>query len=204
MGRLSRTHRRWQARSRCELIDFSDSNPYSPIEAVRPDGTAMPRRSQRKMGFLDMLKGVVLATKDFRSRFRRSTFHAHPDCSPSDHIGNASGYSRQRIPPFPLDFVAARTGRFPKLGEFYLQLPSRFDDILSAARPKLESVFSNWLQRGLPEDLFSELKLAGFGLRTPRQNRIKWDVSFEATGAKWLGIIIPFEGDKAMDAVVDT
>jgi len=33
-----------QARSRFELIDFPDSNPYPPIEAALPDRAAMPLR----------------------------------------------------------------------------------------------------------------------------------------------------------------
>jgi hypothetical protein len=32
------------------LIDFLDSNPYSPIEAALPDRAAMPQRSLKKMG----------------------------------------------------------------------------------------------------------------------------------------------------------
>ena len=36
-----------QARSRFELIDIPDLNPYPPIEAALPDRAAMPRRSAR-------------------------------------------------------------------------------------------------------------------------------------------------------------
>jgi len=31
-----------------------------------------------------------------------------------------------------------------------------------------------------------------------------WDVSFETIGDKWIGIIIPFIGDTAQKAIVDT
>jgi hypothetical protein len=31
-----------------------------------------------------------------------------------------------------------------------------------------------------------------------------WDVGFETTGEKWLGITIPFVGDRPQDPVVDT
>jgi len=36
-----------QARSRFELIDIPDSNPYSPIEAALPDRAAMPLGSAK-------------------------------------------------------------------------------------------------------------------------------------------------------------
>ena len=95
-------------------------------------------------------------------------------------------------------------GPLPEAREFYLGLPSQFDDILARARPKLEKVFSDWLEMDLPNDLFSQLKLAGFGLENPGDRVVEWDISFETTGDKWLGIIIPFTGDEAQDAVVDT
>lgn len=47
-------HQKWpqkaddgQARSRFELIDFPDSNPYPPIEAALPDRAAMLLRSAK-------------------------------------------------------------------------------------------------------------------------------------------------------------
>ena len=95
-------------------------------------------------------------------------------------------------------------GPLPESREFYLGLLSRFDDILQRARPKLDKAFSEWLEVELPADLFSELKLAGFGVENPKAETIEWDISFETTGDKWLGIIIPFKGDTAQDAVVDT
>jgi hypothetical protein len=41
-----------QARSRYELIDFPDSNPYPPIEAALPDRAAMPLRCAKNMKLL--------------------------------------------------------------------------------------------------------------------------------------------------------
>lgn len=95
-------------------------------------------------------------------------------------------------------------GPLPESREFYLGLPARFDDILTRARPKLEVVFSEWLDRELPADLFSELTLAGFDLEDPRADALEWDVSFETTGDTWLGITVPFSGEEANDAVVDS
>jgi hypothetical protein len=86
---------------------------------------------------------------------------------------------------------------------FYLDLQNRFDAVLERCRPKLEHVFRTWLNQDLPEDIFASLKLAGFGLEDARAEPIEWDVSFETTGEKWLGITVPFIGDDAQDAVVD-
>ncbi len=155
------------------------------------------------MGFLDMLKGWFSPPKISDPDFGDLLFMRIP-IAPERSYWECEWIFPPTDTAISIGLRGGEDGPFPEAREFYLQLPSRFDDILSAARPKLESVFSNWLQRGLPEDLFSELKLAGFGLEDPKAEPIKWDVSFEATGAKWLGIIIPFEGDKAMDAVVDT
>jgi hypothetical protein len=87
---------------------------------------------------------------------------------------------------------------------FYLGLPERFDRIMAAARPKLEQVFMTWLQQELPEDILSVVKLTGFGVEDPRAQPIEWDVAFETTGDKWLGITIPFVGEEPQEAVVDT
>jgi len=68
----------------------------------------------------------------------------------------------------------------------------------------LEEIFMTWLEQKLPEDIFTVLKLAGFGLEDAMAQPVHWEVSFETTGDKWLGIIIPFIGDAAQEAVVDT
>ena len=43
-----------------------------------------------------------------------------------------------------------------------------------------------------------------FGVEDPAATPREWDISFETTGSKWLGITIPFVGDKPQDPVVDT
>jgi hypothetical protein len=95
-------------------------------------------------------------------------------------------------------------GPSPEARQFYLSLPGRFDQILAAARPQLQEVFREWLQQDLPQDIFTVLKLAGFGVEDAKQQPVHWDISFETTGDEWLGIIIPFVGDTAQKATVDT
>lgn len=95
-------------------------------------------------------------------------------------------------------------GPLPESRAFFLALPGRFDSILEAARPKLSQVFRHWLARDLPENPFSELKLAGFGLEDPNANPVTWDIAFETTGDKWLGIAVPFVGNSAQEPTVDT
>ncbi len=76
--------------------------------------------------------------------------------------------------------------------------------IIEACRPRLENVFLDWLEQRLPTDIFSVLNLSGFSVEDPQEEPIRWVVSFETTGDKWLGITIPFVGDTAMEAEVDT
>jgi hypothetical protein len=95
-------------------------------------------------------------------------------------------------------------GPFPESRAFFLAIPSRFEAILETVRPKLSEVFRTCLDRDIPEDLFSELKLAGFGLEDPKATPVEWDIAFETTGEKWLGITVPFIGDSAQDPAVDT
>ena len=87
---------------------------------------------------------------------------------------------------------------------FFLALPDRFESILEAARPKLSHVFRTWLDRDLPTNPFAELKLAGFGLEDPTADPVAWDIAFETTGDKWLGITVPFVGQSAQEPTVDT
>ena len=95
-------------------------------------------------------------------------------------------------------------GPLSEARQFYLSLPGRFEKILEAARPQLADVFRTCLQQDLPQDIFAVAKLAGFGLEDPNARPIEWDISFETTGEKWLGIVIPFVGDTVQQAVVDT
>jgi hypothetical protein len=96
------------------------------------------------------------------------------------------------------------SGPTPESRLFYLSLLPRFDSILTACRPKLERVFQEWRKQELPQDLFSVLKLTGFGLEDPLEQPVRWDVWFETTDDDWLGITIPFAGESPQDAVVDT
>jgi hypothetical protein len=52
--------------------------------------------------------------------------------------------------------------------------------------------------------VWSDVKLAGFGVEDPRERPVSWQMYFETTGKKWLGIVIPFEDDTPGTAVVDT
>jgi hypothetical protein len=72
------------------------------------------------------------------------------------------------------------------------------------ATPELAKVFPLWLKQELPDDIFTVVKLSGFGVEDPRAEPVSWDVSFETTGDTWLGISIPFTGDEAGEAVVDS
>lgn len=92
----------------------------------------------------------------------------------------------------------------PEARHFYLSLPGRFEQILAVARPQLTDVFATWLQQDLPQNIFTVVKLAGFGLEDATAKPLHWDISFETTGDKWLGIVIPFVGDAVQEAVVDT
>jgi hypothetical protein len=87
---------------------------------------------------------------------------------------------------------------------FHLQLPSRFDQLLSDVRPALNRVFQEWLGRPLNSDLWQDVRLSGFGVDDVTATPRTWEVSFETTSEKWLGITIPFSGDSPQDPIVDT
>ena len=87
---------------------------------------------------------------------------------------------------------------------FYLSLPDRIEQIIERCRPPLAKVFREWLNKDTPADIFSELKLTGFDIDDPNERPLRWSVQFETTGAKWLGITIPFVEDSAGDAEIDT
>jgi len=104
-------------------------------------------------------------------------------------------------------FIALRggeSGPTQEVRRFYLGLPARFEQIVTACRPRLEKVFRHWLDQPLPGDIFSTLKLSGFGVEDPTQRPVRWVVSFETIGNKWLGITIPLVAETAMEAEVDT
>ena len=87
---------------------------------------------------------------------------------------------------------------------FYLNLSDRIEQIIELCRPSLDKVFREWLNRDMPDDILSELKLTGFDVDDPNEHPLRWSVWFETNGEKWLGITIPFVGDAAGDAEVDT
>ena len=95
-------------------------------------------------------------------------------------------------------------GPTPEGRAFYSGLEPRFEEIMAAVQPQLDKVFRDWLKRPLSEHLWTDVKLAGFGVEDPSASPLEWDVAFETTGEKWLGITIPFVGDLAQEPVVDT
>lgn len=106
--------------------------------------------------------------------------------------------------PVAIALKGGENGPRPEAREFYLSLPERFEEIMVSCRPQLDQVFKEWLGQSLPDDAFRVLKLSGFGLEDPEERPVRWDVSFETTGEKWLGVTVPFVGDAAGKATVDT
>ena len=113
--------------------------------------------------------------------------------------------------PFPptgtqvgLGLLGDESGPLPDSRPFYLALPDRFPQLLALVRPALDKVFRDWYDRPISSDVWQDVKLTGFGLEDPRGHPVRWDISFEATGEKWLGISVPFEDDTPGVAVVDT
>jgi hypothetical protein len=95
------------------------------------------------------------------------------------------------------------SGPQPEFRRFYLELPGRFNEILAACRPVLEEVYRDELQKALPTDIFTALKVAGFRVEDPNEQPVHWEVSFESTGDEYLGISIPFAGELALAPEVD-
>ena len=95
-------------------------------------------------------------------------------------------------------------GPNPEARRFYLNLPVQFDSILKACRPRLEQVFREWRKQQLPPDMFTVVKLTGFGVEDPQEHPVRWNVGFETNDDDWLGITIPFVGAEAIEPVVDT
>ena len=88
--------------------------------------------------------------------------------------------------------------------EFFLAIPARFPGLIETVRPALDQVFLRWYGRPLARDPWQDLTLAGFGLESVDADGASWDVSFEATGEKWLGIRVPIRGERVLEAEVDT
>lgn len=68
-------------------------------------------------------------------------------------------------------------GPDPKAREFFLALPARFTSTLEQSRPCLGEVWSRWFNHALPEDIFSVIKLAGFGLENAGAVSLAWDIA---------------------------
>ena len=98
----------------------------------------------------------------------------------------------------------SREGPWPESRAFFLALEPEFNRIIQRVRPALDRVFREWLDRPLSHDMWQDVKLAGFGVEDPRETPAQWDVAFETTGAKWLGITVPILGDQVQEAIVDT
>jgi len=96
------------------------------------------------------------------------------------------------------------SGPLPESRQWHLDLIPRFPSILELAKPKLEDVFESQLNKTLPANIFTAVKLAGFAVEDPRANPVEWDIAFETIGENWLGITIPFIGDEPQDPEIDT
>lgn len=95
-------------------------------------------------------------------------------------------------------------GLDPIAREFFLALPERFQFFITQCLSPLQEVWLMWFERDLPSDLFSVLSLAGIGITSLGGSAVEWEVSFETTGEKWLGITVPFIGDQPQPATVET
>lgn len=128
------------------------------------------------------------------------------------YIANAPGKSywegEWKFPPtrtmISIGLPGDERGPLAEARQFHLDLPSRFEAIVQEARPALQKVFQNWLKQDLPDDIFTVVTLAGFDVEDLTKQPLNWDVSFETTGDKWLGITVPFIGDTPQEATVDT
>jgi hypothetical protein len=103
-----------------------------------------------------------------------------------------------------LDLLGDESGPLHDSRPFYLSLPARFPQLLALVRPALDQVFRHWYARPISADIWKDVKLTGFGLPDPRVQPLYWEISFEATGDKWLGITIPFQAETPGTPVVDT
>ena len=103
-----------------------------------------------------------------------------------------------------LSLLGGESGPLPESRPFYLAFPARFPQLLDLASPGLDQVFRDWYDRPISADIWQDVKLTGFWLDDPRTRPVHWDMCFEATGKKWLGIAIPFQGDTPGTPVVDT
>lgn len=97
-----------------------------------------------------------------------------------------------------------KDGPLPESREFYLGMQDRFADLMKTVLPILDQVFQERLGRPLSADPWADIEFAGFDVDDPTEQPCKWDAMFEATGEKWLGITVPFVGEKVQPPVIDT
>lgn len=96
------------------------------------------------------------------------------------------------------------TGPSAAVREWHLALPGRFERIRDLARPVVAEVLDAWLDSERPDDVLDAVTLTGFGVEDPGVRPVRWDVSFETRGDRWLSITIPFTDEAAGDPVIDT
>lgn len=95
------------------------------------------------------------------------------------------------------------TGPSSVARDWYLGLPERFPQIVELSKPKLARALHFWLDQELPEDLFTAVRLSGFGIDDPVRRPVHWVISFETIGENWLSIAIPFIDDEPQEPIVD-
>jgi hypothetical protein len=155
------------------------------------------------MGLLDQLKQWLSPPKRQDPEFGELTF-IRIGGSPDRSYWEAQWAFPPTGTEVSIDLHGGESGPWPEARDFYLGLPARFAALLDAVRPALNEVFLHWYDRPLAPDLWQDVKLSGFSLPNPRARPLEWDITFEATGKKWLGITIPFRDDTPEEPVVDT
>jgi len=155
------------------------------------------------MGFLHNLKLRLSPPRMTDPEFGKLTF-MHFDKRPERSYWEGEWAFPATRTVVGITLRGGENGPNPEARQFCLTLPSRFESILKACRPRLEEVFHDWRNQQLPRDIFTVVKLTGFGVENPQERPVQWDVGFETTDDDWLGITIPFVGDRAMEPVVDT
>src|SRR4029453_13317763 len=67
------------------------------------------------------------------------------------------------------------SGPSPMVREWYLGLPARFPRIIELVRPHLATVFNSWCKQNLPDDIFTVMRLSGFGVEDLAEQPVRWD-----------------------------
>lgn len=135
--------------------------------------------------------------------FGRLTFMDIPG-TPERSYWEAEWVFPPRDHPVSIALEGDESGPSTRARDWHLRLPAGFPRILELARPRLAGAIRSWLGQELPEDIFTVVRLSGFGVEDLDARPLPWDISFETVGDKWLGITIPFVGDDPQEPVVDT